>query len=73
MILVYLEQEIKMKFIIAVIGMVMFLEGLPYFVAPEKTKEIMLQIQEFEPSTLRGIGFVLIALGLLLTFLGHNS
>ncbi len=35
-----------MKFFICVLGMVMIIEGLPYFAFPEKMKRWMLQIQE---------------------------
>ena len=57
-----------MKFFLAVIGMAMFLEGLPYFLFPEKTKKLMAEIQEMAPSVLRGLGFLLLAIGLLVTF-----
>lgn len=58
-----------MKFFIAVIGMAMFIEGLPYFLFPNKTKEAMAQIQEFSPRTLKAFGFLLLAIGLLVTYL----
>jgi uncharacterized protein YjeT (DUF2065 family) len=57
-----------MKYFLAVIGMAMFLEGLPYFIFPEKTKKLMAEIQEFPPSILRGLGFLLLVIGLLVTF-----
>jgi hypothetical protein len=58
-----------MKFFIAVIGMAMFIEGLPYFLFPNKTKEAMAQIQELSPRTLKALGFLLLAFGLLVTYL----
>ena len=58
-----------MKFIIAVIGMAMFIEGLPYFLFPNKTKEAMAQIQELSSGTLKTLGFLLLAFGLLVTYL----
>lgn len=57
-----------MKFILAVVGMAMFLEGLPYFLFPEKTKKVLAEIHEQPSSILRIIGFILLALGLLITF-----
>jgi hypothetical protein len=60
------------KFFLAVIGMAMFLEGLPYFLFPEKTKKLMAEIQEISPTVLRGLGFLLLAIGLLVTFLSTN-
>lgn len=61
-----------MKFFLAVIGMAMFLEGLPYFLFPEKTKKLMAEIQEMSPAVLRFLGFLLLAVGLLITFLSTN-
>jgi len=57
-----------MKFILAVVGMAMFLEGLPYLLFPEKTKKVLAEIQEQTPAALKIIGFILLALGLLITF-----
>lgn len=62
------EKEIPMRFILAVVGMAMFLEGLPYFLFPEKTKKVLAEIHEQPSSILRIIGFILLALGLLITF-----
>lgn len=58
-----------MRFILAVLGMAMFLEGLPYFLFPEKTKKVLAEIQEIPSTYLKGIGFALLAFGLLITFL----
>jgi uncharacterized protein YjeT (DUF2065 family) len=63
-----LEKENPMKFILAVVGMAMFLEGLPYFLFPEKTKKILAEILEQPAVNLKIIGFILLALGLLITF-----
>jgi uncharacterized protein YjeT (DUF2065 family) len=57
-----------MKFILAVVGMAMFLEGLPYFLFPERTKKVLAEIQEQPPAILKIIGFILLAFGLLITF-----
>jgi uncharacterized protein YjeT (DUF2065 family) len=59
-----------MKFFICVIGMVMIIEGLPYFAFPEKMKRWMRQIQAMPDNTLRRLGLVLMAVGLALTYMG---
>jgi hypothetical protein len=61
-----------MKFILSVIGMVMFLEGLPYFLFPEKTKTVLEEIKEFSPTILRSLGFILLIMGLMLTFISYK-
>jgi len=59
-----------MKFFISVIGMVMIIEGLPYFAFPEKMKLWMRQILAMPEDTLRRMGLVLMAFGLVLTYIG---
>lgn len=62
-----------MKFFMCVLGMVMIIEGLPYFAFPEKMKVWMLQIQAMSDGTLRRLGLVLMAFGLALTYLGKTG
>jgi len=61
-----------MKFFLCVIGMVMIIEGLPYAGFPDKMKEMMRVIQEMPDDALRKFGFVLMAAGLMLVYLGKN-
>ena len=60
-----------MKFFLCVIGMVMIIEGLPYFAFPEKIKVWMAQVMDMNPSLLRGFGLVLMVLGLCLVYFGN--
>lgn len=62
-----------MKFFMCVLGMVMIIEGLPYFAFPEKMKAWMLQIQAMSDGTLRRLGLVLMAVGLVLTYMGKTG
>lgn len=62
-----------MKFFLCVLGMVMIIEGLPYFAVPEKMKHWMLQIQAMPNVALRRLGLVLMAVGLLLTYIGKSG
>ncbi|MBW2607245.1 MAG: DUF2065 domain-containing protein [Deltaproteobacteria bacterium] len=61
-----------MKFFLCVIGMVMILEGLPYFVIPEKMKIWVQKIFEMPDSALRRFGFVLMIIGLFMVYLGKR-
>lgn len=53
-----------MKFFFCVIGMVMIVEGLPYFAFPEKMKEMVQMVIGLEDTKLRRFGFILMLAGL---------
>ncbi len=59
-----------MKFFLCVIGMVLIIEGLPYFAFPEKLKIYFLKIHSIGDSTLRIFGLLAMIFGLLLVYLG---
>jgi uncharacterized protein YjeT (DUF2065 family) len=61
-----------MDFFLCVIGMVMIVEGVPYFAAPDRMKQWMARIQEMAPEALRRFGLVMMAAGLLLVYLGRR-
>jgi uncharacterized protein len=52
--------------------MVMIVEGLPYFAFPEKMRAWLLKILETPDHTLRRVGMVMMAAGLVLVYLGRN-
>jgi uncharacterized protein len=62
-----------MEFFLCVIGMVLVVEGLPYFGFPEKMKELMKFVQEQDDSTLRAMGAILVMVGLLLLLLARRG
>ena len=64
--------EITMKFFLCVLGMVMIVEGLPYFAFPEKMKFWVNKIMLTPDGSLRRFGFVLMAIGMALVYLGKN-
>lgn len=64
------RKRCPMKYFICVLGMVMIIEGLPYFAFPEKMKRWMLQIQEISDDTLRRFGLLLMLGGLALAYIG---
>lgn len=61
-----------MKFFLSVIGLVMVIEGLPYFAFPEKMKSWMNKILDMPAGTLRKFGFVLMLTGIWLVYMGKR-
>ncbi len=65
-------ENTNLKFFLSVIGMVLVLEGLPYFAFPEKIKTLYMKIKETPDSNLRVFGFMAIVIGLLLVYFGTS-
>ncbi len=61
-----------MEFFLCVLGMVMIIEGLPYFAFPEKMKSWMQKIFEMPDEALRKFGFIIMLMGLFLVYLGKG-
>jgi uncharacterized protein YjeT (DUF2065 family) len=61
-----------MDFFLCVIGMVMIVEGLPYFAFPENMKSWIKKIIDMPVGALRKIGLVLMIIGLLLVYMGKR-
>ncbi len=61
-----------MQFFLSVLGMVMVVEGLPYFAFPEKMKLLIQQLLEMPESALRKFGFVLMLGGVALVYMGRR-
>ncbi len=59
-----------MDYFLCVLGMVFIIEGLPYFLFPEKLKFYMLKIMELSPGTLRFLGLLAIIAGLIFIYFG---
>ena len=57
-----------MKFFLCVIGMVLIVEGFPYFAFPSKMKEVINTIIQMDDDNLRKIGFFLILSGFLIIY-----
>jgi uncharacterized protein YjeT (DUF2065 family) len=60
-----------MEYFLCVIGMVMIVEGLPYFASPSRMKEWIVKLAEMSDKTLRVTGFVLMVMGLVLVYMGR--
>jgi len=59
-----------MKFFLCVVGGIMVIEGLPYFVFPEKMKMWIQKLQEVPPDTLQKFGFAIVIIGFFLVYMG---
>lgn len=61
-----------MDFFLCVLGMVLVVEGLPYFAFPERMKRWVARMAEMPDEQLRKLGIAVMALGLLLVYLGRS-
>jgi len=61
-----------MKFFLCVLGVVLVLEGMPWFLSPQVYKRMMLQILPVPENTLRTLGFLLMLTGLATVYFAVN-
>jgi hypothetical protein len=61
-----------MDFFLCVLGMVLIVEGLPYFAVPERMKRWVARMAEMPDEQLRKLGIAVMVLGLLLVYLGRR-
>ena len=62
-----------MKTLIALIGLVLIFEGLPYAAFPEAMQSWLRQLAEVQPNLLRKLGWLAVAAGLLLCYVSQRS
>lgn len=62
-----------MKFFLCVIGIVMVIEGIPWFLSPQGFKRMLLQMLAVPEQVLRIMGLVLMLSGLATVYLAINS
>lgn len=58
-----------MKTLLCLLGMVLIVEGVPYFAFPDKMKKWMTLIQKTRDGQLRAMGLVAMGAGLVLVYL----
>lgn len=63
-----MEVEKSVRTIFCLLGLLLIVEGLPYFAFPDRMKRWMSMIQEMEDAHLRVAGFVAMALGLVIVY-----
>ena len=59
-------------YILTVLGLVCFLEGLPYLATPQQVKKWLNWLLSVSNYSLRILGAVLMVVGLLLVYLGRR-
>ncbi|MBW1781735.1 MAG: DUF2065 domain-containing protein [Deltaproteobacteria bacterium] len=57
-----------MKLFFCLLGLVLIVEGLPYFAFPDKMKKWIAKMQDVPNAHLRVMGFLAMGLGLLLAY-----
>jgi uncharacterized protein YjeT (DUF2065 family) len=62
-------ETLIMKLLLCLMGLVMVVEGIPYFAFPGKMKQWMLAVQKIPNPYLRTFGLLTMGLGLLLAYL----
>ncbi len=67
-----LKDRYFMAFFLCVIGMVMIVEGVPYFAFPDKMKLMIQMIVSLPDESLRRFGGALMLLGLALVYFGKT-
>ena len=59
------------KLLAIVFGLVLIIEGLPYFLFPEHVGTVLQQLEELGPARLRGLGLVALLAGAALLIVGR--
>ncbi len=62
-----------MKFFMTVIGLLLIMEGLPYFTFPENMQAFLKQIGEMPPNHLRWVGFVSTLVGMGICYIAQKT
>jgi len=60
-----------MSLFLTAIGLMMIFEGIPYFCFPNQVKALAQKIPELDNGILRGLGIVIIILGLVVVYFGR--
>jgi hypothetical protein len=58
-----------MTFLLYIIGVILIIEGVPWFLSPEKLKFWISQLIEAPEESLRSMGFGMMIFGLLLVYI----
>jgi uncharacterized protein YjeT (DUF2065 family) len=61
-----------MDFFLCVIGLVLVIEGIPYFAFPEKMKQVLAKIPFLPTSLMRAFGMSAVGAGLILIYISRR-
>ncbi len=59
--------------LVVVLGVVLIIEGVPWFLSPRGTKRMLIELSQLNDSSLRGIGLFFMLAGLFLVYLVKTS
>ncbi len=65
-------EGLEMEFFLCVMGMVMIIEGLPWFAFPDKMKQVVITMIGQPEQLLRRFGFLMMIAGLGIIYLGKS-
>ena len=60
------------EFLVVVLGVVLIVEGIPWFLSPRRTKRMLSELFQMNDPALRGLGLVFMLAGLLLVYLAKR-
>lgn len=60
-----------MSYFLSVLGLVLIIEGLPYFAFPEKFKKMIRKLPDVPDNVLRLFGFITMSVGLLCIYISR--
>ena len=61
-----------MEFLLCAVGLVLVIEGIPYFAFPEKMKQALAKIPLIPTSLLRSFGMFAVGVGLILIYVSRR-
>lgn len=62
-----------MNFLLTALGLLLVIEGIPYFAFPEKMQAVMREVEKMPSPVLRWIGFISMVLGLGICYLTQRA
>ncbi len=63
----------SLEFLVVVLGVVLIVEGIPWFLSPRGTKRMLSELSQMNDQSLRGIGLVFMLAGLVLVYLVKSN
>ena len=58
--------------LLVILGVVLIVEGMPWFLSPRKTKRMLSELFQVKDQLLRGIGLVFMLAGLLIVYFAKS-
>ncbi|MEW6615931.1 MAG: DUF2065 domain-containing protein [Thermodesulfobacteriota bacterium] len=62
-----------MRYFLSVLGLVLIIEGLPYFAFPDKFKKMVSKLPEVSDNVLRLFGFIAMGAGILFIYISRGG